>query len=84
MAASSARARDITEIKRDDDQVHLLMREVTHRSKNLLAIIQAMARQTVKDSQTAVEFEGRFSARLRGLSFSHELLAQPGLAGRLT
>lgn len=74
-------ARDITEHKRDDEQVHMLMREVTHRSKNLLAIIQAMARQTVKDSISAVEFENRFSTRLRGLSFSHELLASQDWRG---
>lgn len=74
-------ARDITDHKRDDEQVHMLMREVTHRSKNLLAIIQAMARQTVKDSLSAVEFENRFSARLRGLSFSHELLASQDWRG---
>lgn len=73
--------RDITEHKRDDEQVHMLMREVTHRSKNLLAIIQAMARQTVKDSLSAVEFEDRFSARLRGLSCSHELLASQDWRG---
>lgn len=73
--------RDITDHKRDDEQVHMLMREVTHRSKNLLAIIQAMARQTVKDSLSAVEFENRFSARLRGLSFSHELLASQDWRG---
>lgn len=74
-------ARDITDHKHDDEQVHMLMREVTHRSKNLLAIIQAMARQTVKDSLSAVEFENRFSARLRGLSFSHELLASQDWRG---
>ena len=74
-------ARDITDVKRDDEQVHMLMREVTHRSKNLLAIIQAMARQTVKDSLSAAEFENRFSARLRGLSFSHELLASQDWRG---
>ena len=68
-------ARDVTDLKLHDSQVHLLMREVTHRSKNLLAIIQAMARQTVKDSLTAADFEARFSSRLRGLSFSHEILA---------
>lgn len=68
-------ARDITPRKRRETHMHLLMREVTHRSKNLLAIIQAMARQTVKDSLTAAEFEERFSARLRGLAVSHELLA---------
>lgn len=68
-------ARDITLGKQRESHMHLLMREVTHRSKNLLAIIQAMARQTVKDSLTAAEFEERFSARLRGLAVSHELLA---------
>ena len=68
-------ARDITSRKQRETHMHLLMREVTHRSKNLLAIIQAMARQTVKDSVTAAEFERRFSARLRGLAASHDLLA---------
>ena len=68
-------ARDITVRKQREMHMHLLMREVTHRSKNLLAIIQAMARQTVKDSITADEFERRFSARLRGLAASHDLLA---------
>ena len=68
-------ARDVTARKQRETHMHLLMREVTHRSKNLLAIIQAMARQTVKDSITASEFEQRFSARLRGLAASHDLLA---------
>ena len=68
-------ARDVTDIRQHGAQVHVLMREVTHRSKNLLAIIQAMARQTVKDSLTAADFDRRFSSRLRGWSFSHELLA---------
>jgi two-component sensor histidine kinase len=74
-------ARDITDSKRYDAQVHLLMREVTHRSKNLLAIIQAMARRTVKNSLTASDFEQRFSARLRGLAFSHEILASQDWRG---
>ena len=68
-------ARDVTSRKQREGHMHLLMREVTHRSKNLLAIIQAMARQTVKDSITASEFERRFSMRLRGLAASHDLLA---------
>ncbi len=75
-------ARDITSRKQRESHMHLLMREVTHRSKNLLAIIQAMARQTVKDSLTAEEFEERFSTRLRGLAASHDLLARARLAWR--
>ncbi len=76
-------ARDITSRKQRETHMHLLMREVTHRSKNLLAIIQAMARQTVKDSLTAAEFEHRFSARLRGLAASHDLLAARDWHGAL-
>lgn len=68
-------ARDVTARRERETHLHLLMREVTHRSKNLLAIIQAMARQTVKDSLTATQFEERFSVRLRGLAASHDLLA---------
>ena len=68
-------ARDITDHKLHDIHLQMLLREITHRSKNLLAIIQAMARQTVKDSLTAAEFEQRLSLRLRGLAASHELLA---------
>lgn len=67
--------RDITDQKLHDIHLHMLLREITHRSKNLLAIIQAMARQTVKDSLTAEDFEQRLSQRLRGLAASHELLA---------
>ena len=67
--------RDITDHKLHDIHLHMLLREITHRSKNLLAIIQAMARQTVKDSLTAEDFEQRLSLRLRGLAASHELLA---------
>ena len=68
-------AEDVTDQKLHDIHLHMLLREITHRSKNLLAIIQAMARQTVKDSLTAEDFERRLSLRLRGLAASHELLA---------
>jgi two-component sensor histidine kinase len=52
------------------------MREVTHRSKNLLAVIQAMARQTKIGSKTVAEFETRFSGRLQALAASQDLLVQ--------
>jgi two-component sensor histidine kinase len=52
------------------------MRELTHRSKNLLAVIQAMARQSKVGSSTVDEFEARFSARLQALAASHDLLVK--------
>ena len=69
-------ARDITESKRWEDHIRLLMREVTHRSKNLLAVIQAMARQTKLASRDVDDFEVRFSGRLQALAASHDLLVQ--------
>jgi PAS domain S-box-containing protein len=69
-------ARDITDGKRWEEHTHLLMREVTHRSKNLLAVIQAMARQTKAASSSVDDFEMRFSGRLQALAASHDLLVQ--------
>jgi PAS domain S-box-containing protein len=69
-------ARDITEYKHWEEHTQLLMREVTHRSKNLLAVIQAMARQTKIGSKTVAEFETRFSGRLQALAASQDLLVQ--------
>jgi PAS domain S-box-containing protein len=69
-------ARDITERKRGQEHIHLLMREITHRSKNLLAVIQAMARQSKVGSKTVADFETRFSGRLQALASAHDLLVQ--------
>jgi PAS domain-containing protein len=38
--------RDITERKRVEAWVQWMMREVSHRAKNILSIVQAMAQQT--------------------------------------
>ncbi len=67
-------ARDMTERKQREAHVHLLMREIAHRSKNLLAVIQAMARQTATAGGTAKDFETRFTARLEALAGSQDLL----------
>jgi PAS domain S-box-containing protein len=37
---------DISTCKAHEEQVHLLMREVNHRSKNMLSVVQAIARHT--------------------------------------
>ncbi len=76
-------ARDITDRKRWEEHIQLLMREVTHRSKNLLAVIQAMARQTKLASRDVNDFEVRFSGRLQALAASHDLLGAARLAWRV-
>jgi PAS domain S-box-containing protein len=72
---------DITERKEGEAHLRLLMRELTHRSKNLLAVIQAMARQTARHSGTTDSFLDQFGARLQALATSHDILVQESWHG---
>ena len=72
---------DITERKEAEAHLRLLMRELTHRSKNLLAVIQAMARQTARHAGSTDAFLRQFSARLQALAASHDLLIRESWHG---
>ena len=74
---------DVTERKEGEAHLRLLMRELTHRSKNLLAVIQAMARQTAKHTGNIQTFLERFSARVQALARSHDILVQESWHGAL-
>jgi PAS domain S-box-containing protein len=65
---------EITERKEAENQLRLLLRELTHRSKNQLAVIQAIARQTASRTKTIDDFLDRFGARLVAISCSQDLL----------
>jgi PAS domain S-box-containing protein len=67
-------ALDITERKRHEEQIRLLMQEVNHRSKNMLTIVQAIARQTAATGQG--DFLPRFNDRICALALSQDLLVQ--------
>lgn len=64
---------DITQRRRADDHLRLLSREVSHRAKNLLAVVQAVARQTAGRDDPAA-FADRFSERIAGLAAGQDLL----------
>jgi len=70
---------DITERKRQDDQIRLLMREVNHRSKNMLSLIQAVARQTL--AANPEDFLDRFGKRIEALAASQDLLVKNAWKG---
>lgn len=72
---------DITASKEGEDHLRLLMREISHRSKNLLAIIQAMARQTARHAGSVDDFLNLFNARVQALARSHDLLVQENWHG---
>jgi len=67
---------DIEDIRSAEEREQVLMREVNHRAKNMLALVQAIARQTAFRSPQ--EFISRFEARLHALSASHDLLVKSG------
>lgn len=72
---------DVTERKEGEAHLRLLLRELTHRSKNLLAVIQAMARQTARHAGSIDGFLTQFSARLHALAASHDLLVRESWYG---
>jgi PAS domain S-box-containing protein len=72
---------DVTERKEDEAHLRLLLRELTHRSKNLLAVIQAMARQTARHAGSIDGFLSQFAARLQGMASSHDLLVRESWYG---
>src|SRR5215471_3881770 len=59
---------DVTERKEGEAHLRLLLRELTHRSKNLLAVIQAMARQTARHTGSVETFLSQLGAYLDGQS----------------
>ena len=65
---------DVTDRKAAEDHAQFLMHELSHRSKNLLAVIQSIARRTARTAATMEEFESRFGRRLQGLAASHDVL----------
>src|SRR5215475_382919 len=72
---------DVTERKEGEAHLRLLLRELTHRSKNLLAVIQAMARQTARHAGSVDGFLTQFGSRLQALAASHDLLVRESWYG---
>jgi two-component sensor histidine kinase len=67
---------DITHRKQSEQLLQLLLREVTHRSKNLLAVCQAIVRHTSPRTASAQAYSSRLAARLQALAVSHDLLVE--------
>ncbi len=72
---------DITHRKRNEEQMRLVMRELTHRTKNLLTVVIAIARQTSTQSPTVEAFVPALIARLRALSAAQDLIVADEWAG---
>jgi len=72
--AISAIYRDVTALTRAAEHIEFLLREVNHRSKNMLAVVQAVARQTARFAESPEAFTDGFMARLAAIGASHDML----------
>jgi PAS domain S-box-containing protein len=74
--ALHAIARDMTEAKRAEAHLRLLVDELNHRVKNTLAIVQGIAQQSFKDDVPPRQARAAFEGRLAALSEAHNLLTR--------
>ncbi len=72
---------EISELKHREQVLKILLREVSHRSKNLLAIIQSIAMQTARYSGSVDKFLQKFRGRLYSLSHSQDLVTDSNWHG---
>jgi PAS domain S-box-containing protein len=72
---------DARERKARERHIDFLMRELSHRSKNLLAVVQAIAGQTARCSPNIEDFQTRFSDRVHAMSRSQDLLTARNWGG---
>ena len=79
LEAEIARLRkDLDERKRTAEHQDLLMHELSHRMKNTLVLVQAIATQTMRTAGSVDEARQSFSTRMVALGKAHDLLTRPG------
>jgi PAS domain S-box-containing protein len=67
---------DVTERHRAEQHQRLLIDELSHRAKNLLAIIQSVAQQSFKGEAAPAEMLRAFEGRLGALAAAHGILTR--------
>jgi two-component system CheB/CheR fusion protein len=72
---------DVTQAKAFEQRMRFLLRELTHRVKNTLAVMQSIVRQTWRSSKGRGDFIERLEGRIAALSSAHGLLANTDWQG---
>jgi two-component system CheB/CheR fusion protein len=73
--------RDVTAQRTAEQHQRLLMRELTHWVRNILTVIQAVARYTLRSDVPREQLVERFEGRLMALANAHALLVQSDWTG---
>lgn len=72
---------DISERKNAEARQQVLLYELQHRVKNIIATISALASRTLRPGVPPEEFVQSFQGRLRGMAATHELLSRANWRG---
>ncbi len=80
IVGASKIARDITDRKRTQEQQTLLLREMSHRVKNLFAVVGGLVTLSARSARTPDDMAAAVRDRLAALTRAHEL-TRPGLLG---
>lgn len=74
---------DISAQKRREVQLKNLLREVSHRSRNLMAIVLSLASQTARSATSIPAFVTAFSGRLQAIARAQDLVTDRDWQGAL-
>jgi PAS domain S-box-containing protein len=74
-------ARDITERRRAEEQRRLLLREMDHRVKNMLALAGSVVSASARSETTVKGLSSAVSARLVALAQAHSLVLNTAMEG---
>jgi two-component system CheB/CheR fusion protein len=69
-------ARDVTERKLREEHQKVLVAELDHRVKNMLAVVSSLATQTIASSHSLEDFGPAFEGRIHALAHAHKLLSK--------
>jgi len=72
---------DVTAEKTAEEDLRLALLELAHRSKNLLAVVLSIARQSAEESQNLRQFGDRFVGRIQSLALAHDVLTDESWRG---
>lgn len=78
IAGVSLVARDISARRAAEQKATLLLSELDHRVKNILAIVSAVISQTLKTTPTPEAFAVEINGRVQAIAKAHSLLTQSG------
>ncbi|MGV8985334.1 MAG: chemotaxis protein CheB [Cypionkella sp.] len=81
LLAASSIARDITVRRTAEQHRETLVNELNHRVKNSLAVVQAIASQTLRGSVSLTDARTAFGARLAAFARAHDLIVNSDWSG---